>query len=164
MELEASSSELEASTAGVLPTLSQREPQGLISVAVATNDLGNEKPDADFFGLSHQPGAATGKAAAAPTAGSGDRLGFGGAYDERPAAEDMTPREYVPPPEPFRPPPSTDIFGAGPPAPERRESRTNRSNASSVPGGIFGEDTTGAPKGKKMYDANRSSVPGGIFG
>ena len=32
------------------------------------------------------------------------------------------------------------------------------------PGGIFGEDTTGAPKGKKMYDANRSSVPGGIFG
>ena len=144
----------------------QREPQGLISVAVATNDLmGNEKPDADFFGLSHQPGAATGKAAAAPTAGSGDRLGFGGgAYDERPAAEDMTPREYVPPPEPFRPPPSTDIFGAGPPAPERRESRTNRSNASSVPGGIFGEDDTSAPKGKKMYDANRSSVPGGIFG
>ena len=66
--------------------------------------------------------------------------------EERARRETAERQEYVPPPEPFRPPPSTDIFGAGPPAPERRESRTNRSNASSVPGGVISITSTRGPR------------------
>ena len=80
-------------------------------------------------------GAATGKAAAAPTAGSGDRLGFAlcvAALRRRPSPL-------------FAAPASTDIFGD---AASRTTARTRC--------GIFGEDDTSAPKGKKMYDDRRS--------
>jgi len=56
------------------------------------------------------------------------------------------------------------IFGENTDMNPPPSSRSNRSNQSSIPGGIFGEAGAAAPPGPKKYNSNASSIPGGIFG
>ena len=140
-----------------------QEPCGLIDIGMATNDLMATLPGyTNGFNSGPDPTAQPGARGKGNLPSQEGGIFAGGSYEADAEAVSMSSHRANAPPEvPYVP----AHGGASPARPDNAQKQRSYSNAPSIPGGIFGEDTSApAANSKRSNRSNASSIEGGIFG